>query len=101
MADDRRNELEELLQHQRDAFTASRPEAMSLRKDRIKRAMALLKDNGEELCRAMAADFGNRALEQSMITDIAGTVGLGKDALKHMDAWARTDRRKVQFPLGL
>ncbi|AOL23424.1 coniferyl-aldehyde dehydrogenase [Erythrobacter litoralis] len=101
MADDRRDELEELLQHQRDAFTASRPEAMSLRKDRIKRAIALLKENDEELCRAMSADFGNRALEQSMITDIAGTVGLGKDALKHMDSWAKVDKRKVQFPLNL
>jgi len=101
MADDRRDELKALLKRQRDAFTASRPEAMSLRKDRIKRAMALLKENGEELCRAMAADFGNRALEQSMITDISGTYGLGKDALKHMDSWAKTDKRKVQFPLGL
>ena len=101
MADDRRSELEELLKHQRDAFTASRPEAMSLRKDRIRRAMALLKENDEELCRAMGADFGNRAIEQSMITDIAGTVGLGKDALKHMDSWAKTDKRKVQFPLNL
>lgn len=101
MADDRREELEELLKHQRDAFTASRPEAMSLRKDRIRRAMALLRENAEPLCQAMAADFGNRAIEQSMMTDIANTVGLGKDALKHMDKWAKTDKRKVQFPLGL
>ncbi len=101
MADDRRDELEALLKRQRDAFTASRPESMSMRKDRIKRAMALLKEHGENLCKAMSADFGNRAMEQSMLTDIGGTVGAGKHALKHMDKWAKTEKRPVQFPLGL
>jgi coniferyl-aldehyde dehydrogenase len=101
MADDKRQEMERLLKLQRDAFTASRPEPMSMRKDRIKRAMALLKDHGENLAKAMSADFGNRSMHQSMITDIASTVGAGKDALKNMDRWARTQKRKVQFPLGL
>ncbi|BDI61237.1 coniferyl aldehyde dehydrogenase [Qipengyuania nanhaisediminis] len=101
MADDRRDELEALLRRQRDAFTASRPETMGMRKDRIKRAMALIKDHGESLCKAMSADFGNRAMEQSMLTDIAATVGAGRHALKHMDKWAKRERRSVQFPLGL
>ena len=101
MADDRREEQEALLRLQRDAFTASRPESMAMRKDRIKRAMALLKDHGENLCKAMAADFGNRSMDQSMITDIASTIGAGKHALKHMDKWSRTEKRPVQFPLGL
>lgn len=101
MAEDRKAELEQALKRQRDAFTQSRPEPMSMRKDRIKRAMALLKDHAEDFCKAMSADFGNRSMEQSMITDIAGTVGAGKHALKHMDKWARTEKRPVQFPLGL
>ncbi|MEE4539355.1 MAG: coniferyl aldehyde dehydrogenase [Erythrobacter sp.] len=101
MADDKQNELTRLLKLQRDAFTASRPEPMSQRKDRIRRANALLKDHGESLCKAMSADFGNRSVDQSMMTDIAGTIGLGKDTLKHMDKWAKTDKRSVQFPLGL
>ncbi|NQZ46092.1 MAG: coniferyl aldehyde dehydrogenase [Erythrobacter sp.] len=101
MADDKRAELEKLLELQRSSFTASRPEPMSMRKDRIKRAMALLKDHGESLCKAMSADFGNRSIQQSMLTDIAGTIGAGKGALSHMDKWAKPSKRKVQFPLGL
>lgn len=101
MADDRRAQQERILKLQREAFTASRPEPMSMRKDRIKRAIALIKDHGESLCKAMSADFGNRSMHQSMLTDIASTVSAGKDALKHMDKWARPSRRKVQFPLGL
>ncbi|MFN3863090.1 MAG: coniferyl aldehyde dehydrogenase [Erythrobacter sp.] len=101
MADDRREELEALLARQRAAFTASRPEPMNQRKDRIRRAMALVKDHGEALAKAMSADFGSRSLQQSMLTDIAATVGAGAYALKHMDSWAKTEKRKVQFPLGL
>lgn len=101
MADDRQEELIALLKLQRDAFTASRPETLGLRKDRIKRAMSLLKDHAEDLCKAMSADFGNRSVSQSMITDIAGTIGAGKHALKNMDKWARPEKRPVQFPLGL
>ncbi len=101
MADDRRAELEALLARQRAAFTASRPEPMSQRKDRVRRAMALVKDHGEEFAKAMSADFGSRSAQQSMLTDIAATVGAGAHALKHMDGWAKTEKRKVQFPLGL
>ncbi len=98
---DSRADLEQLLQLQRDAFTASRPETMAMRKDRIRRAMALVKDHADAFCKAMSADFGSRAVEQSMLTDIAATVGAGKHALKHMDKWAKTEKRSVQFPLGL
>jgi coniferyl-aldehyde dehydrogenase len=101
MADDRRAELESLLARQRAAFTASRPEPLSQRKDRIRRAMALVKEHGEAFAKAMSADFGSRSMHQSMLTDIAATVGAGTHALKHIDGWAKPEKRKVQFPLGL
>jgi len=90
-----------VLKVQRDAHPAARPEPMDRRKDRIQRAMDLLKNNADELNRAMSADFGSRSPIQSMITDIAGTVSFGKYCLKNMDKWARAERRHVQFPLGL
>jgi len=101
MADDRRAELESLLERQRAAFTASRPEPLSQRKDRIRRAIALVKEHGEAFAKAMSTDFGNRSAHQSMLTDIAATVGAGNHALKHLEQWARPEKRKVQFPLGL
>ena len=74
---------------------------MNLRRDRIERAITLLKKHGDDLCKVMAADFGNRSPLQSMITDIAGTANFGKYCLKNMDKWARAEKRHVQFPLGL
>ena len=101
MAESRKPEMEALLRKQREAFTAARPEGLDVRRDRVRRAIALLKDNGDALCKAMSADFGNRSAHQSMITDIAGTVNFGKYCLKHIDKWARSEKRHVQFPLGL
>ena len=101
MANDRANELKAILAKQRAAFDAARPEGLDIRKDRIKRAMALISDNGEDLARAMSDDFGNRAMLQSMLTDVAATVNSGKHCLKNIDKWARSQRRKTQFPLGL
>lgn len=101
MADDRKPEMERVLKLQRDAHHSARPEPLEVRKDRIRRAMDLLKTNADELNRAMSADFGSRSPSQSMITDIAGTVSFGKYCLKNIDKWARSEKRHVQFPLGL
>lgn len=101
MAEDRRAEMEDLLARQRAAFTAARPEAIAVRRDRIKRAIALLTDHAEPLCAAMSEDFGNRSPLQSMMTDIGGTVTFGKYCLKHVEGWSRPSRRKLQFPLAL
>lgn len=101
MAADRKDEMEAILKAQRDAFTAARPEDMSVRKDRINRAISLLIDHGEALCKAMSDDFGNRSPDQSMMTDIVGSVNFGKYCLKNMDKWSKSEKRKVQFPLGL
>ena len=94
-------DLEGMLERQRQAFVDARPEPLSIRKDRIKRAMTLLRENGERFTKALNADFGNRSPAQSMITDIATTVKFGTYCLKHIDGWTKPDRRSVQFPLGL
>ena len=101
MADNQKIAMEDALRKQRAVFTAARPEPLSARKDRIKRAMKLLKEHGDDLCKVMSADFGNRSPMQSMITDIAGTVNFGKYCLKHVDKWSKSEKRSVQFPLGL
>ena len=94
-------DLDALLNKQRAAFEAARPEGLGIRRDRIKRVIALLVDHADELCDAMSEDFGSRSREQSKLTDIVGTVNFGKYCLKHMDEWSREEKRGVQFPLGL
>ena len=93
--------LDRILETQRRAFVAARPESLSVRRDRIKRAISILSEHGESLAEAMNSDFGSRSFEGSMMTDIVSTIGFGKYCLKNMDHWAAPDKRSVRFPLGL
>jgi coniferyl-aldehyde dehydrogenase len=86
---------------QRAAFAAALPEPMAVRRDRLKRAVAMIRDGADRFCDALSEDFGHRSREQSMLTDIAGSIAPIAHALKHLDRWARPEKRAVQFPLGL
>ena len=86
---------------QRTAFLAALPEPISVRKDRLKRAAAMIRDSADRFCDALSEDFGHRSRDQSMITDIAASIAPITHALRHVDRWAKAERRPVQFPLGL
>ncbi|MFM5953051.1 MAG: coniferyl aldehyde dehydrogenase [Novosphingobium sp.] len=90
-----------VLAAQRAAFTAAMPEAKSLRRDRIDRAVAMLVDHKDAFAKAVSADFGHRSTEQTLMTDIMPSVGALKHAKKHFEAWGRDEKRKAMFPLGL
>ncbi|WP_342250495.1 coniferyl aldehyde dehydrogenase [Sphingomonas sp. OTU376] len=93
--------MRDLLDAQRAAFMAELPVSLDSRRDRLKRAIAMVSDNADKLCDALSEDFGHRSREQSMITDIAASVGPLKHALKHLARWAKPQRKPVLFPLGL
>ncbi|WP_081944663.1 coniferyl aldehyde dehydrogenase [Sphingopyxis sp. MWB1] len=93
--------MQAVLTAQKASFTAAMPEALGVRRDRIDRAIALLVDNAEEFARAVSEDFGHRSREQTLMTDIMPSVSALKHAKKHMASWARGEKRKPTFPLGL
>ena len=93
--------MHDILAAQRAAFMAELPVRLNVRKDRLKRAAAMIADNAERFCDALSEDFGHRSREQSMLTDIAASVAPLKHALKHVDRWSRPERRPVTAPLGL
>ncbi len=94
-------DLKSLLGAQRAAFMAELPVGPAIRKDRLKRGIAMIADHADAWCDALSEDFGHRSREQSMITDVAASVAPLKHALKQVDRWSRPERRPVMFPLGL
>ena len=94
-------DMQSVLEKQRASFTAALPEPMSVRSDRIDRAIALLVDHAEDFAKAVSADFGHRSREQTLMTDIMPSVSAMKHAKKHFESWARNEKRKPTFPLGL
>src|SRR4051812_5616931 len=93
--------MRELLARQRAAFTPELPVSAAIRKGRLERALALIVGGKDRLAQTLMADFGHRSATQSMLTDIMSTVKSLKHALKHVDAWMKPERRKLDFPLGL
>ncbi len=93
--------MKHILQAQRAAFMAELPVSLDARRDRLHRAKAMVRDHAARFCDALSEDFGHRSREQSMLTDIAGSIGPIDHALKHLATWARPEKRPVQFPLGL
>ncbi|MEO0033725.1 MAG: hypothetical protein RIS94_3483 [Pseudomonadota bacterium] len=93
--------MHDLLNRQKAAFIAARPEPLSVRDDRLKRLVALTKDKADAFARAMSDDFGHRSQQQSMLTDIMSSLSLIRHSQKTLRAWSRPEKRKLQFPLGL
>jgi len=89
------------LNAQRSAFTAELPVSAAVRKDRLRRGIAMMVDHGEAFCKALSEDFGHRSIEQSMMTDIVPSIRSFKYNIKQLDRWMKPERRKVEFPLGL
>ncbi len=89
------------LNAQRADFTAELPVSAAARKDRLKRAIAMMVDHGEAFCKALSEDFGHRSTDQSMMTDIVPSIRTLKYSIKELDKWMKPERRKVDFPLGL
>ncbi len=90
-----------ILNRQRTAFTAELPVGLDVRRDRLKRALALLLDHRDALAAAVSDDFGHRSIAMTMITDLVASVKPIKHALKHLDRWTRREKRSLDFPLGL
>jgi coniferyl-aldehyde dehydrogenase len=95
------NQMQAILEKQRASFTAAMPEPMALRRDRMDRAIAMLIDHKDSFAKAVSADFGHRSSEQTLMTDIMPSVSAMKHARKHYESWARGEKRKPTFPLGL
>lgn len=86
---------------QRAAFTAELPVSVAVRKDRLKRAVALLVDHGQAFVEAMSEDFGHRSAEQSWMADITASIRTLRHSIRHLEKWMKPERRKLDFPLGL
>lgn len=93
--------MREILDQQRRSYLEAGPPSLETRIDRLDRAIGLLVDHEQEIVDALAADFGHRSHEQSLLTDVGGSIEPLKFAKKNLRRWMKPERRKTQFPLGL
>jgi len=97
-----RADMQALLDSQRKAYLAEGVVSLATRKDRIERAINVIKNNEKAFIAAMTEDFGHRSEHQSLFTDVAGSVGPLRHAQANLAKWSRPQKRKVgPFPLNL
>jgi coniferyl-aldehyde dehydrogenase len=88
-------------QRQKQAFVAEGPVSADLRKDRLKRCVALLKQNSDQICDVINADFGGRHPVSTLMMDVQAPIESLKYAIKNVDAWMQPQRRAGLFPFNL
>jgi coniferyl-aldehyde dehydrogenase len=91
-----------LLERQRADYLAEGTVSAARRRDRLERAVGLLKQHQDRLVAAMRDDFGHRSEHQSLFTDIASCIGPLRHAQASLEKWMKPEKRKVgPFPLNL
>lgn len=99
---DRPEDLRGILDRQRKAQLLEGTPPVALRQDRLDRCIALLQENGPAIEQAISDDFGNRSVHATAVTDLMSPLSALRHNRKHLAAWMRVERRKVEpFPLGL
>ncbi len=93
--------MEDILAAQKAANLRDGIPSVEQRVDWLDRCIDLLLDYRVQIEDALAEDFGHRSRDASRFTDVVGSIGALKHAKKHVGKWMRTEKRKVEFPLGL
>ncbi|HEX2941217.1 MAG TPA: coniferyl aldehyde dehydrogenase [Rhodopila sp.] len=84
-----------LLQRQRAAFMADPRPSVAERRARLSRLEAMLRANQATIAQAVSDDFGNRALPETILAEVAGILAASAHARRHLSRWTRPQRRSV------
>ena len=85
---------EELVDGLRATFRSGRTKSIDWRKAQLRGLIRLIEENGDELERALAEDLGRPPVE-AHAADLGVTVVEIKYLLKHLDSWARPQKRRM------
>lgn len=88
-------ELQQILHIMKQHHLQSGPASAALRRDRLQRSAALLRDNHAAICEAISADFGHRSGYQTMVADLATTITMLNDAAEQVEQWMQPEAAAV------
>ena len=92
-----RNELEQTLQLQRDAYFAHPYPSLDERKADLRKLQALLRDHREAILDAISADYGNRSRHETLFAEFYGVIDGVEHATSHLRKWMKPQRRSIDL----
>ena len=98
----RQDVLGERFQLQRAAFERQPFPDLSVRKDRLKRLLALTERHEAEICAAIDADFGGRSAHETRLAELFVVRAGIRHTLSHVKGWMRETSRRhhLAIPAG-
>ncbi|MEQ9397414.1 coniferyl aldehyde dehydrogenase [Haliea sp.] len=100
-AEDIEQRMLQTLEAQRKDYLREGDVSAETRIDRLDRGIDVVLKYQDRIVAALDADFGCRARQVSLLTDVAASVTPMKHARKHLRKWMRPRRRPTMFPLNL
>jgi coniferyl-aldehyde dehydrogenase len=73
------------------------PADAAMRRNRLDRLAALVRDNQDAIAAAISADFGQRSAEETALLEVFPSLGGIKHARKHVRRWMRVRRHWAGF----
>lgn len=98
MLQTRQDALGERFQLQRAAFEAQPFPDLGVRKDRLKRLLALTERHEADICAAISADFGGRSVHETRLAELFVVRAGIRHALSHLKGWMRERRVATTMP---
>ena len=77
-------EMNNVLNEQKDYFIENGPPSIDLRIDRLERLKTLIMDNRYDFIESLNSDFGNRSKNASMLSDVYGIMPAINQAIKNL-----------------
>ncbi len=87
----------DVLRRQRAAFEACRYPGYKARQDKLQALKRVIHANRERIIAALASDFGHRSRHETLIAEVASTVGHIEYAAKHLAGWMRPTSRRTSI----
>ncbi|BCG85214.1 aldehyde dehydrogenase [Mesorhizobium sp. 113-3-9] len=94
----RQDVLDERFGLQRSAFEKQPFPDLSVRKDRLKRLLALTERHEADICAAINADFGSRSTHETRLAELFVVRAGIRHALSHLKGWMRERRVATTLP---
>jgi len=94
----RQDALGERFRLQRAAFEAQPFPDLGVRKDRLRRLLALTEGHEADICAAIDADFGGRSAHETRLAELFVVRAGIRHALSHLKGWMRERRVATTLP---
>ena len=90
-------ELEAVLQAQRTAYFARPVPSLNERKADLLKLKTYLLENKDGIVAAIHADYGNRSMHETLLTELVPTLSEIDHAIGHVKKWMKPQRRQVDL----